>query len=105
MLQKMHSSNRDVKNWEREWDADILQNHVTSNSRGVLIAFMNNFEKQILKYEQDEEGRIQALSFEHNTNLYLLVNLYNPNTEKDQVKTLKKVDDLLQKFENLQDYN
>ena len=65
LLQETHSSNKDLKQWERDWDGDIFQNHGTSNSRGVLIAFTPDFNKKVIKYEIDEEGRIQALSFEH----------------------------------------
>ena len=105
MLQETHSSIKDVKQWENEWDGDILQNHGTSNSRGVLIAFTKDFEKKILKYERDENGRIQVLSFEYNKECYLLVNIYNPNTESEQVKTLKQIDTILQKFDNIHEHN
>ena len=46
ILQETHSSDTDAKLWEREWDGDILLNHGTSNSRGVLIDFSKKFEKR-----------------------------------------------------------
>ena len=105
MLQETHSSIKDAKQWENEWDGDILQNHGTSNSRGVLIAFTKDFENKILKYERDKNGGIQFLSFENNKESYLLVNIYNPNTESKQVKTLKQIDTILQKFDNIHEHS
>ena len=58
---------------ERDWDEEIIFNHGTSNSRDVLIAFTKNFDKNILKYEMDKEGRIQVISFKHNDELFLVV--------------------------------
>ena len=65
ILQETHSSKKDAKKWKNEWGGDIFLNHGTSNSRGTLIAFSEGFEKNVLKYGDDKEGRIQILAFEH----------------------------------------
>ena len=105
MLQETHSSIKDSKNWKNDWKGDIFQNHGTSNSRGVLIAFTENFDNKIIKYDHDNNGRIQLLAFEHKKKLYLLVNVYNSNVETEQVNIFKKMDLLLSNFENLENYS
>ena len=57
---------------ENEWGGDIFLNHGTSNSRGTLIAFPEGFEKNVLKYGDDKDGRIQILAFEHKKKISLL---------------------------------
>ena len=105
LLQESHSSAKDAKRWAKEWKGDLFQNHGSSNSRGTLIGFSEGFEKKLLKYIDDKNGRIQLLAFEHKCKKYLIVNLYNNNIEKDQVQTLKKIDTFLQNFQNLEEYS
>jgi len=70
-----------------------------------MIGFSERFEKKILNYIDDKNGRIQLLAFEHKKIKFLVVNLYNNNIEKDQVDTLKKLDMLLSNFQNLDQYS
>ena len=53
MLQETHSLNKYSKTWKKYWKGDIFQNHGTSNSRGVLIAFTENFDNKIIRYDHD----------------------------------------------------
>ena len=71
LLQETHSIERDVRKWKNEWGSDIYLNHGSSNSRGTLIAFTNGFEKKVLKYIDDKNGRIQILTFEHVKYLFI----------------------------------
>ena len=105
MLQETHSCSKDARVWKNDWGGEIYQNHGSSNSRGVLIVFSESFDKKILKYVDDKNGRIQLLAFEHKNRKYLVVNIYNNNIEKDQVETLKKIDNLMGNFQNLEEYS
>ena len=88
--------------WRLDWGGDLLLNHSTSNSRGTLIAFSKNLDYKLEKYETDNEGRIQICSIILKERKFLIINVYNENTEKEQVILLKKLDSLLEKFnENL----
>ena len=104
LLQETHSCDNDQKTWETEWDGKIYQNHGSSNSRGVSIGFTKNFDYTELKYEQDNCGRLQLLSFKYEEYLFLIINLYNNNGEVEQVETLKKIDLLLSHFDNILDH-
>ena len=105
MLQETHSAKRDEKAWKKNWNGEIFQNHGTSNSRGVLIGFSERFEKKVLNYVDDKNGRIQLLAFEHKKTKFLAINIYNNNIEKDQVDTLKKLDNMMSNFQNLEEYS
>ena len=108
LLQETHSTEKDAKKWEMEWkgrEGKLLLNHGSSNSRGVAIGFTKNINCKVLKYEKDEKGRAQLLSFNHNEKLFLLINIYNHNTETEQVCMIRTVDNLLKKFSNLNDHN
>ena len=104
LLQETHSSVKDVARWRNEWGAEIYQNHGSSNSSGTLIAFSKKFDKKVLKYIDDKNGRIQILAFEHKNKKFMIINVYNNNNEKEQVETLKKIDILMESFNDINDY-
>jgi len=105
LFQETHSAKKDLKGWKNDWKGDMFLNHGTSNSRGVMIAFTESFDKKILKYVDDKNGRIQIIAFEHLSRKYLIVNIYNSNIEREQVETLKKLDELLGQFQDLEDFS
>ena len=80
-------------------------NHGSSNSRGTLIAFSERFDKKTVKYIDDKIGRTQLLTFEHKNKKYMLINLYNNNIEREQVETLKKMDELIEGCMDVNEYN
>ena len=45
LLQETHSSVKDESKWRKEWGEDLYLNHGSNNSRGTLIAFSNEFDK------------------------------------------------------------
>ena len=105
LLQETHSSSKEMGKWKNEWVGDVFQNHGSSNSRGVMIAFSRGFDKKNPKYVDDNNGRIQILTFEHKHKKYMIINLYNDNIEKDQVETLKRVDNLMGTFSDINEYS
>ena len=97
-LQETHSSGEVCKTLEKEWKGTCYFNSGSSNSRGVAILFPQNCEYQILRYENDNLGRLQLLSIVIENCKYLLVNVYNPNTEAEQVIFLQNMKDALNQF-------
>ena len=59
----------------------------------------------MLKYIDDKNGRIQILTFEHNKKKFMIINIYNNNIEREQVTTLKKIDELMSSFDDINDYS
>ena len=88
-FQETHSVGNDYVSWKTEWDGDILLNNGSSNSRGTIIAFTKTFEYQQSKYASDSECRIQLCSILHKDEKLLLINVYNENTEQNQIILLK----------------
>lgn len=46
-IQEAHCSPDIESQWRREWGGDIMYAHGTSNSRGCLVLFNNNFDYEI----------------------------------------------------------
>ena len=58
----------------------------------------------MLKYIDDQNGRIQILTFEHKNKKFMIINVYNDNVEKYQVETLKKIQSLMETFNDIHEY-
>ena len=94
-LQECHSTPGSVDKWTKEWGGDIFFSHGTSNSTGVAICFSKRFNMDVIKVSADNKGRILILEISCNDTKYLLINLYNANTEADQLVTLDTLNELL----------
>ena len=105
LLQETHSSREKCDSWSKEFDGNCFFNHGTSNSKGVAILLTLDQDYKVLKYEHDGEGRLQMLSIELEDQKYLIVNVYNPNTEKEQVAFLSKLNDALKNFPDIFEHN
>ena len=97
-LQETHSVENLEKEWNNEWGGEIYFLHGTSNSTGCAIAFSKNFPVKIINQFKDDSGRILILEVRINDESFLLINLYNANSELDQITVL---DLLCSKIENL----
>jgi exonuclease III len=93
---EIHSS------WKQEWNDEAYFNDATSNSAGVAIMLKLNSDYKVLKYSQDEQGRLQIMSLLLENELFLVVNIYNNNQEKDQISLLNKLNNELESFDDLE---
>ena len=91
--------------WRNEWDGEICINHGTSNSKGVMIGISRDLEYKVFKYDCDEEGRIQILSIIYKDTKFLLINIYNENTEPKQVSLITNLMLKLKNFGDVSDHN
>ena len=62
--------------------------HGKTNSCGVLIAFYGNVNVVVKNQFNDDNGRILILEVRIDDTEYLLVTIYNANTEKELLKAL-----------------
>ena len=83
-LQETHSTESNEASWREEFNASLFFSHGSSNSCGVLIGFLGQSNVNILNQMCDNKGRILIL----NAKNFVLINLYNPNTENEQVEVL-----------------
>ena len=70
-LQETHSVSSDFLKWKSEWEGDLFLNNGTSNSKGTLIAFTNNFSCTMTTNESVCEGRLQLIQIEYNDTKYI----------------------------------
>ena len=73
--------------------------HGKSNSCGVLIAYFGTGTFIVKKKQTDNEGRILILDVSINDSEYILINLYNANTENEQIDVLSSLFELLEEFD------
>ena len=78
-LQETHSSLADEKKWADE---------TKTNSCRVVIGYIGNKKVYVLDKKIDKNGLILILDIMVDKTNFLLVNIYNPNTETEQVTTL-----------------
>ena len=97
--QETHSS-RDIETkWKNEFSGQLFYSHGKTNSCGVLTGFYGNKTFKLVKEMSDKNGRILILDVIIDDSEFLLINLYNANTELEQLKTLAELERLLVNFD------
>ena len=81
-----------------DFQGRIFFSHGTTNSCGVMIGFLGNKNLKCSKIRTDSNSRIIVLVAEIDDEVILLINLYNPNTEAEQVKTICELELMLDIF-------
>ena len=76
----------------------------SNDSRGVLIAFVKFYIFSVEKETKDSKRRILMPKIIIQNSKYLLINLYNANTEQQQVDTLEDVSSMLDQIELESEY-
>ena len=86
-LQETHSTIKDEKRWADEFKGKMFFSHGTSNSCGVAIGYFGSKAFVVKSELSDNHGRILLLNVKIDNQDYILINLYNANTEKEQLNT------------------
>ena len=73
--------------------------HGKTNSCRDLTAFFGNETFNVKKQETDKEGRILILDVSVNDSEYIIINLYNANTGKEQINVFSNMFALLKMFD------
>jgi len=102
-LQDTYSSSHTAKIWEAEWGGKVLFNHGTNHSKGVMILLNPKLDCKIEKIAQDKNGRFVIVKLTIDDSHLVLVNIYSPNDDNQQVHFFKELQDQLQEYshENL----
>ena len=94
-LQETHSTFTDEKIWKNDFNVPVFYSHGTSQSCGVLFAFFGNLNFSVNKQVGDKNGRILILDVNIDEIRYVLVHIYNANTEVEQVQVLSELSELM----------
>ena len=97
-LQKTYSSSDDEQKWRDNFGGNIFS-HGKRNSCGVLICYIGKHNFVVDNQKTDNNGRILILDVAINDVNFVLINLYNADTETEQVSVLNNLSSLLEKFD------
>ena len=89
-LQETHSDSKVEQKWF---------SHSKSISCGVLNAYFGRETFIVKKQQTDKQGRILILDVDINDSEYILITLYNSNTENEQMDALSSLFELLKEFD------
>ena len=84
-LQETHSSVETENKWIDNFNDKIYYSQCKTNSCGVLTAIYGNVNLCVQNKVNDNDGRVLILEATTDCSDYLLINLYNANTEKEQL--------------------
>ena len=100
-LQETHSKPETVREFREDFgkNNDIFFSHGTSNSCGVAIGICGNFDYKVEKEISDENGRFLLMKISIGENKFALINIYNENNERDQVRLLQQVDTQIEQLD------
>ena len=80
-LQDTHLTEQEETELKLLSKCTCLMSGVKTNSRGVAILFMNNFDFKILNSKADDQGNLIYADIEIDTVSLRLVNIYAPNVD------------------------
>ena len=104
-LQETHSFVEFEKQWSDNFKVKIFYSHGTINSCCVTIAILGSKSLAVVETKNDGQGRILILDIKSCDKELLLVNLYHANTEKEQLDTLTKLCQMLNRIPNMVNRN
>ncbi len=81
LLQETHSCLLHEQKWKTEWGADIFFSHGESNARGVAILCPVKKTYDVVKVDNDMDGRFVLLELNVDGKNILLCNIYAPTQE------------------------
>ena len=90
-LQETHSSSKVEQKWKEDFKGDVFFSHGKTNSCDVLTVYFGKETFNAKKQETDNEDCILILDVSVNDSDYIRINLYNANTEKEQINLFSKM--------------
>ncbi len=91
-LQETFWDDQFIECYKHLWKGRILyNNHPDSHRRGVAILLCNSFPYDVYDVKNDDQGRIQSMSFDVDETTYNVINVYLPNDVKDRALLYPKL--------------
>ena len=79
----------------RLFQESVIFSHGKTNSCGVAIGYLGNKPFSLISQSKDNNGRLLVLEVEIDSEIIVLINVYNANTESEQLSTLSQLNDML----------
>ena len=102
-LQETHSPVKDEEIWNDGFGGQLFFSHGKTNSCGVAIGIVGTKALNILNIRRDNLGRILVIEVKIDDSVSVLINIYNSNTESEQLHALNDLINILETFEDIQD--
>ena len=83
-LQEIHSSHDTVINWRDDFKGELFFSHGTTNLCGVVIGYLGSNKIKVNRIKNDNQGRILIVDADIDEETFVLINLYNANTQTEQ---------------------
>ena len=97
-IQETHSAENVTKEWLDDFNGRLFFSHGKTNSCGVIIGFFGTKKFEQKQIKRDKNGRILIVEANIDDETFILINIYNANTEQEQLQTLCELDLLLEDF-------
>ena len=98
-LQETHSDSKVEQKWKADFKDPVFFSHGKLNSCGVLIGYFGAGTFIVKKQQTEKEGHILIPDVSINDSKYILINVYNVNTENEQMDVLRSLFELLEEFD------
>ena len=96
LMQETHVASLKYKKViDKEFNCDSYWSFGSNDSRGVAIFILKNFERDIIKFKRDNEGRVISVRLSSNLGNLNIVSSYAPNNVSDRKLFLKNLDNFL----------
>ena len=97
-LQETHYSLNVEKKWADEFKGQLFFSHGKTNSCGVAIGYVGNKTCSLISQIKDN---LLVLEVKIDSEILILINIYNANTETEQLSTLIQLNDMLINVKNI----
>ena len=88
---EIQSSSKVEQKWKEDFKGRVFFSHGKTNSCGVLTTYLGKKTFNVKKQETNKEGRILILNVSVNDSEYILINLCNVNTKKEQINVFSNM--------------
>ena len=92
---RKYSSLNDKKQQKDEFNGPLVFSHGKTNSCGVATGFCGKNSFDLIDQNSDENGRILIIEAKINEDNFIIINIYNSNTEFEQLKTFSILQNML----------
>ena len=104
-LEEIHPTVNDYIKWKDDFKDGVFYSHGKSNSCVVLICFIRSKKLFARNKLSGDDCHILILDVDIDDENFILIKFYNPNTKAEQLKTLSKPMEMLNKLHLTQNNN
>ena len=98
---KKHSSVDVKKKWNSDFQGQLFFSHGKTNFCGVAIGYYEKKSFELWSKFNDKSGRVLIPEVKIENKVLLLINVYNANTENEQLSTLSDLSNILEKISDI----